>query len=45
MDDPVIERLYQPLGFLSGSFKGSAENWFVPEKEGFAMVEAKTGQD
>ena len=26
MDEPIDERTYQPLGFLSGSFKGSALN-------------------
>lgn len=45
MDDQVTEHPYEPLGFLSGSFKGSAENWSVPEKEGFAIVEAMTRLD
>lgn len=26
--------------FLSGTFKGPSANWSVPEKEGFAIVEA-----
>ena len=26
--------------FLSSAFKGSSKNWSVPEKEGFAIVEA-----
>lgn len=45
MDDPVTERPYEPLGFLSGSFKGSAENRSVPEKEGFTIVESMTRMD
>ena len=45
MDTPVQERQYEPLAFLSGAFKNSAINWSVPEKEGFAIVEAMTKLD
>ena len=45
MDEPVMERCYEPLGFLSGSFRGSSANWSVPEKEGFAIVESMTRLD
>lgn len=45
MDNPVTERAYEPLGFASGSFKNSAANWSMPEKEGFAIVEAMTRFD
>lgn len=36
---PIEDQNHQPLCFLSGCFKGSAANWSVPEKEGFAIVE------
>ena len=36
----VNEQRYEPLCFLSGSFSSSSANWSVPEKEGFAIVEA-----
>ena len=31
---------HEPLCFLSGVFSGSSGNWSVPEKEGYAIVEA-----
>ena len=31
---------HEPLCFLSGVFSGSSANWSVPEKEGYAIVEA-----
>ena len=34
------EQRHKPLCFLSGVFSGSSSNWSVPEKEGFAIVEA-----
>lgn len=37
---PVEEQENEPLAFISGSFKGHSENWSVPGKEGFAIVEA-----
>lgn len=37
---PIEEQSHEPLCFLSGAFKGSSANWSVPEKEGFAIVEA-----
>ena len=40
MDEHVMERKYEPLGFLSRSFKGIAANWSVPEKEGFSIVDS-----
>lgn len=38
--NPLEDQQHEPLCFLSGAFKGSAANWSVPEKEGFAVVEA-----
>ena len=37
---PVEEQEHEPLCFLSGAFTGASKNWSVPEKEGFAIVEA-----
>ena len=37
---PIEDQKHEPLCFLSGAFKGSSANWSVPEKEGFAIVEA-----
>lgn len=37
---PVDEQQHEPMCFLSGAFKGSSERWSVPEKEGYAIVEA-----
>lgn len=37
---PIEEQSNSLLAFLSGSFKDHSENWSVPEKEGFATVEA-----
>lgn len=34
------EQKHEPLAFLSGAFTGSSSKWSVPEKEGFAVVEA-----
>ena len=36
----IEEQNHEPLCFLSGAFSGSAANWSVPEKEGYAIVEA-----
>ena len=36
----IDEQQHEPMCFLSGAFKGSSKNWSVPEKEGFAIVEA-----
>lgn len=43
--DLVTERPYEPLGLLSGSFKGSVGYWSVPEKKVFAIVEEMTQLD
>lgn len=45
MNDPIAERPYEPLEFLSGSFKGSMQNWSSPEKDGFSIVEAMNTLD
>ena len=37
---PLEQQSHEPLSFLSGSFKGHSANWSVPEKEGYAIVEA-----
>lgn len=34
MEEPICERIYEPVAFLSGTFKNSSLNWSVPEKEG-----------
>lgn len=36
----IEEQNHEPLCFLSGAFTGSKANWSMPEKEGFAIVEA-----
>ncbi len=36
----IEEQHHEPLCFLSGAFSGSSSNWSVPEKEGYAIVEA-----
>lgn len=41
----IEEQCHELLCFLSGCFKGSAANWSVPEKEGFAIIEAMTKMD
>ena len=35
---PVEDITHEPLGFLSGTFKGSQQRWATVYKEGFAMV-------
>ena len=37
---PVSEWLHEPLGFLSGAFKGASLNWAIPDKEGYAIKES-----
>ena len=37
---PVAEWAHEPLGFLSGAFRGSSRNWAIPCKEGFAIRES-----
>lgn len=37
--------MYEPLVFLSGTFKNNLLNWSVPENEGYAIVEATTKLD
>jgi RNase H-like domain found in reverse transcriptase len=43
MDEEQLDD--QPLGFLSGEFKGAQLRWTVPEKEGFAIVDTVTKVD
>ena len=31
---------HEPLGFVGGTFRGSARNWAIPDKEGFAIRES-----
>lgn len=38
----IEEQEHEPLCFLSGSSTGSSENWSMPEKEGYAVVEGMT---
>jgi hypothetical protein len=45
LDLPMEEQDHQPLAFLSGDFKGAQLRWTVPEKEGFAIVDAVTKVD
>ena len=34
-----VEKMsHEPLGFLSGTFRGSQQRWAAVEKEGFAIV-------
>ena len=35
---PVEDLTHEPLGFLSGIFRGSQQRWATADKEGFAMV-------
>lgn len=42
LEKTVHERMFEPLGFLSAQFRGSFLNWSMPEKEGFAILEAMT---
>ena len=34
----VRDMTHEPLGFLSGAFKGSQQRWATVDKEGFAVV-------
>ena len=34
----VEDKTHEPIGFLSGAFKGSQQHWATVEKEGFAVV-------
>lgn len=34
----IKKQNHEPLCFLSGSFIGSSAKWFIPEKEGFAVL-------
>lgn len=45
LDLPVEEQKHEPLAFSSGAFKGPQLRWSVPEKEGFAIVQAVTSLD
>jgi hypothetical protein len=45
LDLSMAEQDHQPLGFLSGEFKGAQLRWTVPEKEGFAIVDTVTKVD
>ena len=36
----IADWRHEPLGFLSGSFKGASLRWGIPDKEGFAIVES-----
>jgi RNase H-like domain found in reverse transcriptase len=36
---PIEEKRYEPLGFLSGSFKGPLSSWAIVEKEAYSIVE------
>lgn len=36
----IEKKTHKPLCFLSGAFKGYSFNRSMPEKEGFAVVEA-----
>jgi hypothetical protein len=40
-----LEQDHQPLELLSGDFKGAQQQWTVPEKEGFAIVDTVTKVD
>ena len=35
---PVEEMSHEPLGFVSGAFKGSQLRWSTVDKEGFTIV-------
>jgi hypothetical protein len=37
---PIEEKRHEPLGFLSGSFKGPLASWAVVEKEAYSIVES-----
>ena len=38
----VEDMIHEPLGFLSGTFKGSRQRWTTADKEGFAVVSTFT---
>lgn len=38
IDDPAIQQSHEPLAFISGSFKKSAEHWSKPEKEAYDII-------
>ena len=40
---PVEDMTHEPLGFLSGTFKGSQQRWATVDKESFAMVSTFKG--
>ena len=42
LEDVVeVEKVsHEPLGFLSGTFRGSQQRWMTVDKEGFAIVSA-----
>ena len=35
---PVVDIAHEPLGFVSGGFKGSQLNWAVVDKEAFDIL-------
>jgi hypothetical protein len=37
---PVETWRHEPLGFLSGAFKGASLNWAIPDKEGYSIKES-----
>lgn len=37
-DKPPQDWNHQPISFVSGSFKGSAARWTMPEKESYAII-------
>jgi RNase H-like domain found in reverse transcriptase len=37
---PIEEKRHEPLGFLSGSFKGPLASWAIVEKEAYSIVES-----
>ena len=37
---PVEEMSHEPLGFVTGAFRGFQLNWSIVDKEGFAIVAA-----
>jgi RNase H-like domain found in reverse transcriptase len=45
LDLPMEEQDHQPLAFMSGEFKGAQQQWTVPEKEIFAIVDTVTKVD
>lgn len=41
----IEDQHHEPLCFLSSAFTGSSQFWSVPEKDGFAIVEAMSRLD